>query len=345
MLERVKNLPAPPVPERRPITSTWHGAVLVDDFAWLRAANWQEVMRDPGKLDPGIRAYLEAENRYAEDALADTVALQAKLFAEMKGRIKEDDSSVPANDGPFAYYSRYREGGQHPVICRRPLDGDELAHGKAYFHLGSTQHTRDHVLLAWASDDAGAEFYTVHVRDLATGADLADIVPDATGAVVWTSDAAAFYYVRLDRNHRPSRVFRHRLGTPVEDDVLVYEESAPGYFVSVGETQSRRFGEISIHDHETSESWLIDLADRDAAPRLIAARETSIKYEVEHHPALFGQEALVVRTNADGAEDFKIAWTPLAAMGRTSWRDLVAHRPGVYVLSFVLLADWLIRLA
>ena len=353
MLERVKNLPAPPAAERLPARSSWHGTILTDDFAWLRAANWQEVMRDPGKLDPAIRAYLEAENQYADRALADTEALQATLFAEMKGRIKEDDSSVPATDGPYAYYLRYREGGQHPVICRRPraggdehvlLDGDELAHGKAYFHLGSTQHAPDHHLLAWASDDAGAEFYTVHVRDLATGADLADIVPDATGAVVWTNDATAFYYVRLDRNHRPSRVFRHRLGTPVEDDVLVYEESAPGYFVSVGETQSRRFGEISIHDHETSESWLIDLADPDAAPRLVAARETSIKYEVEHHPALFGQEALVVRTNADGAEDFKIAWTPLAAMGRANWRDLVAHRPGVYVLSFVLLADWLIRL-
>jgi len=353
MLERVKNLPAPPAAERLPARSSWHGTILTDDFAWLRAANWQEVMRDPGKLDPAIRAYLEAENQYADRALADTEALQATLFAEMKGRIKEDDSSVPATDGPYAYYLRYREGGQHPVICRRPraggdehvlLDGDELAHGKAYFHLGSTQHAPDHHLLAWASDDAGAEFYTVHVRDLATGADLADIVPDATGAVVWTNDATAFYYVRLDRNHRPSRVFRHRLGTPVEDDVLVYEESAPGYFVSVGETQSRRFGEISIHDHETSESWLIDLADPDAAPRLVAARETSIKYEVEHHPALFGQEALVLRTNADGAEDFKIAWTPLAAMGRANWRDLVAHRPGVYVLSFVLLADWLIRL-
>ncbi|HKA71638.1 MAG TPA: S9 family peptidase [Xanthobacteraceae bacterium] len=353
MLERVKNLPAPPAAERRPARSSWHGTILTDDFAWLRAANWQEVMRDPGKLDPAIRAHLEAENQYADQALADTEALQATLFAEMKGRIKEDDSSVPATDGAYAYYLRYREGGQHPVICRRPraggdehvlLDGDELAHGKAYFHLGSTQHAPDHHLLAWASDDAGAEFYTVHVRDLATGADLADIVPDATGAVVWTNDATAFYYVRLDRNHRPSRVFRHRLGTPVEDDVLVYEESAPGYFVSVGETQSRRFGEISIHDHETSESWLIDLADPDAAPRLVAARETSIKYEVEHHPALFGQEALVLRTNADGAEDFKIAWTPLAAMGRASWRDLVAHRPGVYVLSFVLLADWLIRL-
>src|SRR5215216_1466459 len=313
MLERIVPLAAPPQPERKPTTSTWHGTTLVDDFAWLRAANWQEVMRDPGKLDPAIRAYLEAENAYADSVLADTRALQTTLFAEMKGRIKEDDSSVPAPDGPYAYYVRYREGGQHPVICRQRrsggpehvlVDGDELAHGKAYFHLGATHHAPDHHLLAWSSDDAGAEFYTTHVRDLKTGADLADIVPDAAGSVVWTSDASAFYYVRLDRNHRPSRVFRHRLGTPVEDDVVIHEEPAPGYFVALSETQSRRLAEISIHDHETSESWLVDLTDANAIPTLLARRETSVQYGSEHHPALFGEDALVLRTNADGAEDF-----------------------------------------
>jgi oligopeptidase B len=353
MLQRAVNAADPPRAERRPQAATWHGVTLVDDFAWLRAANWQEVMRDPLKLDPAIRTYLEAENGYADQALADTTALQAALFAEMKGRIKEDDSTVPADDGPFAYYLRYRAGGQHPAICRQPrsgggeellLDGDELAHGKAYFHLGATHHAPDHRSLAWSSDEAGAEFYTIRVRDLGTGHDLADIVPDATGTVVWTSDGSAFYYVRLDRNHRPSRVFRHRLGMPVEDDVLVYEEAAPGYFVSVAETRSRRFAEISIHDHETSESWLLDLADAYAVPRLVAARETSVQYDVEHHPDLFGEDALVLRTNAGGAEDFKIAWTRRGDPARTNWRDLVPHRPGVYVLSFVVLADWLVRL-
>jgi oligopeptidase B len=279
--------------------------------------------------------------------------LQDALFAEMKGRLKPDDASVPAPDGTYAYYVRYREGGQHPVVCRQPrsggveavlLDGDELAHGKPYFHLGATRHSPDHHLLAWASDEAGAEFYTIRIRDLATGHDLADVVPDASGLVVWSRDASAFYYVRLDRNHRPSRVFRHRLGTPVEDDVLIYEETAPGYFVSIAETQSRHYAEISIHDHETSESWLIDLAESDAVPKLISAREASVQYDVEHHPTLFGQDALVVRTNADGAEDFKIAWCPLADSGRANWRDLIPHRPGVYLLSFVLFADWLIRL-
>ncbi len=211
-----------PRADRRPVTTTHHGITLVDDYAWLKAPNWQAVMRDPAVLDPEIRAYLEAENAYADGALADTRDLQQTLFAEMKGRIKEDDSSVPAPDGPYAYFSRYREGGQHPLICREPrdggaeqvlLDGDALAAGKAFFHSAAARHSPDHRRLAWSCDEAGSEFYTARVRDLATGADLADVVPEVSGAAVWTADASAFYYVRLDAQHRPTRVFRHRLGT------------------------------------------------------------------------------------------------------------------------------------
>jgi len=357
MLERAKissaRLPEPPRAEPRPHTSTWHGVTLTDEYAWLRAPNWQEVMRDPAKLDPAIRAYLEAENAYTAAALADTVPLQEKLFAEMKGRIEEDDSTVPSADGAYAYFVRYREGGQHPIVCREPrgggtaetlLDGDALGAGKSYFRLGGFGHSPDHKLLAWGADETGSEFNTVRVRDLATGADLPDTIPDATGAVVWSADARAFLYVRLDENHRPSRVFRHRLGTPPETDVLVYEEPKPGFFVSISSSQSRRFATIAIHDHETSESRLIDLTAPDAAPFLVAPRETSVRYSVEHHPDLFGEEVLVFRTNADGAEDFKIAWTPLRTPGREHWRDLVPHRSGVYLLDFALLRDWLVRL-
>ena len=357
MLERT-NVPPPASPiapraEARPSTSTWHGITLVDEFAWLRAANWQEVMRDPSMLDPAIRAYLDAENAYADAMLADTTDLQAALFAEMKGRIEQDDSTVPSADGPYAYYVRYREGGQHPVVCRQPrgggadeilLDGDVLAAGETYFKLGGTYHSFDHRLLAWSCDDAGSEFYTVRVREVATGRELSDLVPDSTGTIVWTRDGTAFYYVRLDRNHRSSRVFRHRLGTPVDADVLVYEEADPQFFVSIGSLQSRRFAEISIHDHATAESRLLDLTVPDAMPFLVAARETGVRYEIEHHPDLFGGPALVIRTNVDGAEDFKIAWTPLAAPDRAHWRDLVAHRPGVFLLMFALLRDWLVRL-
>jgi oligopeptidase B len=344
---------AEPRAEQRPHSTTHHGVTLTDEFAWLRADNWREVMRDPHVLDSAIRRYLEGENAYTASALAATKALQERLFAEMKGRIKEDDSSVPSVDGGFAYFGRYREGGQHPLICREPraggaeqvlLDGDALSKGKAYFQLGATRHSPDHRLLAWICDEAGSEYYTCRVRDLGSLADIADVIPDVSGPVVWTADASAFYYVRLDEEHRPSKVFRHRLGTPTSDDKLIYESDDPGFFVSLSQVQSARFAEIALHDHETSETWLIDLDDSEGTPQLVAARETGVRYELEHHPDFGGAQALIMRTNADGAEDFKIVTTRLAAPGRAEWRDLVPHRPGVFILSFAVLADWLIRL-
>jgi oligopeptidase B len=338
---------------QRPHAQTHHGITLNDEFAWLKAANWQEVMRDPQRLDPAVRAYLEAENAYCDSALADTVALQAALFAEMKGRIKEDDSSVPANDGTHAYYFRYRKDGQHPLVCRQArgggeeqvlLDGDALGQGKPYFQLGATRHSPDHRLLAWSSDDTGSEFYGARVRALASGADLDDVVSDVSGGVVWTQDSAAFYYVRLDENHRPMGVFRHRIGSATSDDPRVLAEADPGLFLGVGKTQSGRFAEISAHNHETSEVHLLDLADPDASPTLVAAREAGVQYDIDHHPDFHGGAALFIRTNADTCEDFKIVWTPLDKPGREHWRDLVPHRPGIYLLSFNVLQDWLVRL-
>ena len=354
-----------PRAERRPTTRTLHGVRLTDEFAWLKAANWQDVTRDPQKLDAAIHTYLQQENDYCERALAETAPLQETLFAEMKGRMKEDDAAVPEPDGPYAYYWRYRKGGQHPLICREPrsalpaaqpralevrtdeqllLDGDALGQGKTFFRLGATSHSPDHRLLAWLADENGSELYAARVRVIDTATDLADLVPDATGSVVWTQDAAAFFYVRLDRNHRPAGVFCHRLGTAAAADARVLAAPDPGLFLSLGRHSSGRFGDISAHDHETSEVWLVDLAAPASPPTLVAAREAGVQYEVEHHPAFKGGEALIIRTNADGAEDFKIAWTPLATPDRAHWRDLVAHRPGVYVLSFMVVQDWLVRL-
>jgi oligopeptidase B len=343
----------PPRADRRPVAVTRHGVTLVDDYAWLKAPNWQAVMRNPAELDPAIRSYLEAENGYAEAALADTRALQHELFAEMKRRIKEDDSTVPAPDGSYAYFSRFREGGQHSLICRTPrgggaeevlLDGDALAAGKGYFDLGASAHSPDHRKLAWSCDEMGSELYVARVRDLVAGADLADLVPDVAGAPVWLADASAFYYVRLDAQQRPTRVFRHRIGTPATDDALIYDSPDPGYFVTISELQSAQFAEISVHDSESAECRLLDLRVPDARPTLVAARERAVLYETAHHPSLGGEPVLLILTNADGAEDFKVAVAPLATPDRAHWRDLVPHRAGVYILSFAVFADWLLRL-
>ncbi|HMN50978.1 MAG TPA: S9 family peptidase [Xanthobacteraceae bacterium] len=339
-----------PKAERKPHQQIVHGLTLVDDFAWLRDDNWQEVIRDPGKLDPEIRAYLEAENAYFEKAFKPYDALKQTLIKEMRGRIKEDDSSVPSRDGPYAYFSRYREGGQHPLICRQPaaggaeetlLDGDALAKGKAYFQLGGAWHSPDHKLMAWSSDDKGSELYAMRVRDLATEKDLDDLVPEAAGGAVWLADGSGFYYAKLDSEHRPQQVYLHKLGDKTEQDRLVYSETDKGFFVNVGKLQAGRFAVISTGDHDTSEVHLLDLHDAKAKPRMVEPRTVGLRYDVEHHPA---DDTLYLLTNADGAEDFKIVTTKLATPGRAHWRDLIPYRQGTMIIDLSLLKDWMVRL-
>ena len=322
--------------------------MLTDDYAWLKDENWQQVLRDPSRLDPDIRSYLEAENRYTEAILAPTEALQKTLVAEMRGRIKEDDSSVPSPDGPYAYLSKYREGGQHAQIGRVPrdggdfqlaLDGDALAKDSGHFRFGGTRHSPDHKLEAWSADQRGSEYFTIRVRRWATGEDMPDIIEQTGGSVVWGRDSSFFFYVRLDDNHRPLQVFRHRLGTPQSDDVLVYEEQDPGWFTNIHESASGRFCVVSGGDHDTSEQRLIDLSQPEAQPRLIAPREKGVRYSIADRG-----DALFILTNEGGAIDFKVVTAPLSSSGRENWRELIPHRPGVYLLNLDLFVNHLVRL-
>jgi oligopeptidase B len=338
----------PPVAPRHPSRRTLHGVTVTDDYAWLKDTNWQEVLRDPSRLDPEIRAYLDAENAYAEKRLAPTEALQKTLVAEMRGRIKEDDSGVPTPDGPFAYLWKFREGGQHQQIGRTPrdggemqtiLDGDALAKLSTYFKFGGTRHSPDHRLEAWSADLLGSEYYTLRIRRWDTGEDLPDILTETSGSVVWGRDGSFFFYVGVDDNHRPLKVYRHVLGTAQADDVLVYEEKDAGWFTRIAESASGRFCIVSGGDHDTTEERLIDLASPDGGPRLIAAREKGVRYSVADR----GDE-LFILTNDGGAIDFRIATAPLAAPGRENWRELVPHRPGTYIIDLELFTGHLARL-
>ncbi len=343
-----KVLPAPPVAERRPQLSIHHGQERNDEYAWLRADNWQQVMRDPSVLAEDIRAYLLAENAYTASAMQGTSALQETLFQEMKGRIKEDDSTVPSPDGEWAYFRSYVIGGQHPLFCREPraggqsqvlLDGNKLAEGLAYFSFGGLAHSPDHKLLAYSSDDKGSEYYTMKLLDVATGQELSDCVPDMAGQPVWSADGQWLFYSQLDDNHRPRRIYRHRLGTPAEQDVLVYEEPDIGFSVHVGETSSRRFLLIQTGDHQTSEVRLIDAQNIEAEPILVAHREPGHEYSVEHHG-----DHLIISTNSGGAEDFRIVEAPIGAPGRENWREIEPHRQGRLIIDVMVFKDFLVRL-
>ncbi len=338
--------PAAPRAERRPLTAVRHGTTLVDDFAWLRADNWQDVMRDPAVLDPKIRAHLEAENAYTEGALADTKALQETLFQEMKGRIKEDDSSVPSPDGAWSYNTRYVIGGQYPLVVRTPrdggaeqvmIDGNKEAEGKPYWQLGSADHSPDHAWLAYGVDDKGSELFTIRIRELTTGTDLADEIPDTRGAV-WANSSVLFY-VRLDENHRPLSVWRHVRGTAAAEDVCVYEEKNVGFYVGVSRTQSGRFVQIIAHDHQTTEVYLIDATDPVGPAKMVAPRRFGHEYAVEHHG-----DQLIISTNSGNAEDFRIVTAPIADPREANWRELIPHKPGRLILDMVCYASHLVRL-
>ncbi|MGI9482351.1 MAG: S9 family peptidase [Hyphomicrobiales bacterium] len=339
---------AVPVAEKIDHKTSHHGKTRNDPYHWFRSENWQDVMRDPSILEEPIRAYLEQENAYTKDALKSTKTLQDQLFEEMKGRIKEDDSSVPTPDGLWSYYTSFVTGGQHPRICRKKtggqeeivlLDGDEMAKGKPFFQIGGASHSPDHQLLAYSIDDKGSEYFALNIKDLISGADLSDVVEDTVGSAVWAKDCSTLFYVKLDENHRPSRVYRHKLGNSQEEDVLVFEEMDPGFFVSVSATQSHEFIVISTHDHQTSEVRLIDAAKPETDPVLVAPRVREHEYSVDHQDS-----RLLVLTNIDDAEDFKIVETPINALGPENWKDVVAHKPGRLILSHCAYKGFMVRL-
>ncbi len=344
----MKTDPIAPRAEARPLTLETHGISRQDDYAWLRADNWQEVMRDPAVLDADIRSYLEAENAYQDAIMAPTKELQETLFTEMRGRIKEDDSSVPSPDGPYAYGLKYVTGGQHPQFVRTArdggeetilLNGDKEAEGKPYFKIAGASHSPDHKLLAWAFDDKGSEYYSLLIRDLDTGKDRDYQIKDTASGGVFSSDAKYVFYVRQDENHRPSKLFRHEIGTDPETDVLIYEEKDPGFFMGVGKTQSDETIIIDIHDHETSEIWTIPSDQPLNPPQLIAPRDTGVEYSVEDNG-----DTYYILTNLGDAEDFKIVTAPKATPGREFWTDLVPHKPGCLVLSNTVYKTFMVRL-
>ncbi|MEO1141143.1 MAG: S9 family peptidase [Pseudomonadota bacterium] len=333
-----------PAADKRPYSSTHHGITLTDQYHWLRADNWQEAMREPEKLPEDIKAYLKAENAYYDAAMADTSDLQEKLIAEMRGRIKENDSSVPVKDGPFAYSWKYVEGGEHPIRIRTPREGgDEAvlldinkeAEGQEYFEIGFVDEDPSHKILAWSRDTSGAEYYALVFRDLDTGVDGETEIADV-GSACWANETMLFYS-RVDENHRPSKIFRHTLGTDPASDVLVYEEKDPRFYCGVSKSRSGDYIFLSAGMNDQDELRFIPTSDVTAEPTLMQERTEGLEYSVEHQGDRF-----LILTNAGGAEDFKIVETPVTAPSMDNWKDFIPHKQGRMVISVDAYKDWVI---
>jgi oligopeptidase B len=344
--------PVPPVAKIEPRRYEQLGRARTDDYAWMKDDNWREVLRDPSVIKADVKAYLQAENLYAKAMLASTQDLQDRMFAEIKGRIKEDDSSVPAPDGPWDYYVRYVPGAQHPVHARRPhgaqdgeqvlLDADAEAKGKAFFQVNGAEHSPDHALYAYAVDEQGSEVCRIYVKDLATGQVLPGPVESSTGDFVFSPCARWLFWIWRDAEGRPARLYRRpaRGG----EDVLVYDEPDDGFFMGVGVTASRAYIALGLGNQETSEARLIPAADPTAEPFVVEPRTEGLRYEVEHWPDAEGHGGFVIRTNADAAIDFKLVFADEADPSRRTWRDFVPHQPGRFIVGLTAFRDHLARL-
>jgi len=338
---------APPRPRKDPRRIEQLGRVRTDDYAWMKDDNWQAVLRDPSVVGQEIREHLVAENAYCAAVLASTKGLQRRLFEEMKGRVKEDDASVPTPDGPYDYFSRYELGAQHPRHVRRPrgaaggeevlLDEEAEARGKPYYAVDAAQHSPDHALYAYAADEQGSEYHEIIVRDLAAGVNLTDGPQSASGSFAFSPDSRWLFWVWRDENARPAKVFRRpaRGG----EDVQIYHEVDEGMFLGVGTTADDSHIVIVIQNQETSEAWLIPATDPTAAPVVAAPRRVGVRYDLDRW-----SDAWVIRTNAGGAVDFLVMRSTAAIPAAESWREWISHRSGRLIAGLALYQDHMVRL-
>jgi oligopeptidase B len=337
--------PVPPVARKIPVTIEQLGRVRTDDYQWMKDDNWQAVLRDPTLIKADVKEHLEAENAYREAMMVSTLPLQAAMFEEMKGRIKEADSSVPSPDGAWEYFVEYRTGDQHPRYMRQPrgggaaqllLDANILAEGKSYSEVSSASHSPDHALFAFSEDAQGSEVHQIFVKDLATGEVLADPVGSAYGDFTFSPDSQWLFWTNRDDNGRPDRIFRRpaRGG----ETTLVYQEDDDGLFMSVGRSADDAFVLISIANQETSETRVIPAATPTATPVVLEPRQVGRLYDADH----WG-DRWVIRTNADDSIDFKIVEAPTATAGKAHWTDLVPHTPGRYIEGVALVKDHIAR--
>ena len=350
-----------PIAKRLPVTTQNHGISITDDYAWLKAGNWQQALSDPSVLPRPIQDYLKAENAYFHEKIAATLPLQQTLYKELLGRVVEDDSTVPTLDKTHAYFWRDVAGKNYRMLLRRParafnnqdtlfslepspydeliLDANLLAQGKSSFTLGAAKHTQDHHLLAYSLDNDGSEHYQVFVRDLKTGNNLSDHLHDTDGNIVWLVDGSGFFYVKLDNNGRARSVMLHSLGTAQDKDVLVYEApEKSGFSTSIWITRNQKYFGIGVGDFHSGEIYLIDAKKLDSKPQLIEKNEPDLQYAISQHT-----DRLFIRTNADGADDFKIMVAPLRTPQRKHWVELIPHKPGRFIVSMGIFARHLVR--
>jgi oligopeptidase B len=325
-LRRMTDRKQPPAAPTRPHETSHHGRTITDPWAWLRDPGYPEV------TDKDVLGYLEAENAWFEGAMEPHQPLIDTLFKEMKGRIREDDASVPQKDGDWLYWRAFETGAEYRKWYRRPVKGgpdnlilDEpaLAAGKDYFRLGAISISPCARYLAYAIDDNGSERFEARIRDLETGEMLADVIPGTLSALVWTKDSKALVYGLANDNWRTDNARLHRIGTAVEEDIELFHEDDEGFRVSVGITSAENWIVIATGDHVTSEVRLVPADDPTAPPLLVSARKPEREYDVDEHEGW-----LYIRTN-DAHPNFRLVRSRIETPD--TWEEVLAPSAHFYL--------------
>ena len=323
-----------------------HNEELVDNYSWIKQKDWKEVILNPNKLNAQVKKYLDEEILFKEDQLKDIKDVEKKLFEELKSKIKNEDNSVPKKDGDYFYGYKYNKNSEYPIYYRKNiiknseeiiLDCEKKSKRHAYFNVASISHSHNHKSVAYNIDTNGSEYFAIFVEDVDKKEILSPEIKNTTGDIIWSLDNNYIFYVGLDQNHRPTKVFKHKIGSDTNKDLLIYEEKDPSFFCSINLSKTKKYLFIRTADHETSEYLFINLQLNGITPVLFKKRIKKIEYDLEHHENFF-----LISTNIDEAKNFKIMISHEESYQK--WEEFIAYEKNNLILDFILLKDWLVRL-
>jgi len=323
-----------------------HNEELIDNYSWIKQKDWKEVILNPNKLDSQVKKYLDEENLFKENQLKDIKDIEKKLFEELKSKIKNEDNSVPKKDGDYLYGYKYNKNSEYPIYYRKNiiknseeiiLDCEKKSKTHAYFNVASISHSHNHKSVAYNIDTNGSEYFSIFVEDIDKKEILSPEIKNTTGDIIWSLDNNYIFYVGLDQNHRPTKVFKHKIGSDTNKDLLIYEEKDPSFFCSINLSKTKKYLFIRTADHETSEYLFINLQLNETTPVLFKKRIKKIEYDLEHHEKFF-----LISTNTDEAKNFKIMISHEQSYQK--WEEFIAYEKDNLILDFILLKDWLVRL-
>ena len=332
--------------EKKPEIKSCHNTKWKDDYSWIHQKNILEVLKDGSKLLPEVKKYLEEENAFAKYNLKDTKKLQKELFKEIKGRIKLDDESLPFKDYDYEYWTKTTTEGNYSIKLRKKIGSDKTEEiwngdkekGKLkteYFGVGDLEVSYNDKYLGYSLDLKGSEYYTIYIRNIETGKIVTEKIEDTTGSITFSLDNKFIFYSKLDRHHRPRKIFRHKIDTFIKEDILIFEEKSKSFTVGLGLSSDEKYYFLSTSDHNTSEQYYFSVNENIPKPKLIKKRKKGILYSVNSWNGYFYKH-----TN-ENAEDFKIK--VCKDLSNQNWKTYIAPKEEVLIGDLIFLNDWIIR--